>query len=1208
MQVTEFTNPFDLQETRTLEVSPGETVQEFIDRQYEGRLDQLELVYLNGSILSPASWDTAIINEADTLYTLARAGDPFTLISIALSVIAISSVALIPDTPDLADNEVSPTYNIQAQRNSARPGAPVPIQFGRVRVWPDLIAQPYSSFNNNDQYVYQLMAIGVGEYSLDNLQIEDTDVTNFEEIQYEYYYDQPVTLFPTDVETSGEVANQNLSTSNTGPFAANSSGTTANRIEVDVVFPQGLHRARSSGDIDALTVNVIVEYQTIPSGGWQTLIDTNITRADRSPQRLTFGADVTPGRYEVRVRRGDTESTGPKLYNRCQWAAMRAYLEDDAITYTGITVLAVRAKATGNLTSLSGKRFNVVATRKLPIYSGGSPAWSSPTATREIAPAIAEAVRHAYGSSNLAARLDLTTLDSLDTTWQSAGYEFNYRFDKKITLWDVLRAMAKVGHAQPVRNGSKISFVRDAPNTTPTALFNRYNILKNSFKIEYSLAAEEDFDSIHAIYIDPANGYKENRVLAQPTDSSGSNPKEVRYPGVTDRTQAYQLGMYDAESMLKRRKTAKFETELEGLVPQKGELITVANDDFNLTEDGELVYASGTTLRANRDLTWTVTSPLTTYAVRLRKPNGDVSGPHTVTEGATPNEMILAGALSWTPNTDGQGQRTLLQFGQLSVGASDWILQKINPLGGNKVSLTAVNYVTSVYTETARTPPGEGSPEPIAANADQPVIDYLLLENTTDPATLRVAWSPAPGAEYYLAEYAIDASPLIWVQAAVTTGTLVEFKVPVGTIHVRVAGVGKVRGVWKQDSIAAHSYSESSPTSLDATATLVLATDGDYTNNIVFSFTAPGDDHLVEAYEAQYQLARHNGAWQPLFYSKETSYELHTAEVGQHQFRVRSVYVPGSPAVVSDWAETQVTALGTYDQLTTVGLPDPIDPTLFITTSPDFAKAQIRVKVGYQNTGSPEPGVPELFAVFYSAEPFPNALESTTDSGSKIYLDPEETTILGSFELTVTSGSSTTVIKYSDPSGEIDFDLSGMWWVSILPASGSPQYGTKYFKVFESSASEIILPPGEELPFTPQAGDTIQVLELGWHDTRLPEFKLAFADGEVIKHNGIDYDGNYYLAAAERGAEGTSQGSQSNETIHYYPAPGPGTNMILIDLADFEDDSGTLIYSGDADLNVPANFAWASVSCGFFRKAHDDDGEAAWVRSNIVPLTVGGAY
>ncbi len=856
----------------------------------------------------------------------------------------------------------------------------------------------------------------------------------------------------------------------------------------------------------------------------------------------------------------------------------------------------------------------MVATRKTPIY-GGSPEWSAPTANSRIAWALADVIRNAYGANQADARIDLTTLQALDTTWQSEGDEINYRFDKRVTVWEALQTIARAGRAYPVRNNNVISFVRPVASSTPTALFNRHNMVKDSWRVQYRLTEASEHDSIQAIYVDPDNNWRENRVLCQPPGSSAANPKEVRYPGITNRGQAYRMGQYDAETMRKQRKTCRFETELEGLIPQRGDLVTIANEDFNYTQGSELIYESGTTLRVMHDLTWSTASPLPVHAIRLREPNGDVNGPLTVTQGATPNELILASGLTFTPNVGETGQRTLVQFGTLGDTSADWVIGEIRPQGGNKVGITALNYVSSVFTAVTGSPPAAGAAPAIATTDDQPVIDYLLLENTTQPGIIRAAWSPAAGAETYVIEMATSGSPLDWQPVASgLTRTLYEWLAPVGTVYVRVAGVGKVRGVWKQDSTTAATYSETSPTALSATTSLVLASNGEYQTNIVFSFTPPGDDHLVRAYQAEYQLARHNGAWQPLFYGKETSYEFMTAEIGQHQFRVRSVYVPEyesgtSPEsiVASDWAETSVTTLGTYTSLASIGLAQPQNPTLFITADQNNIVADIRIRVEYSDNSSPAGALPEFFVLFYAAEERLNQLVLGTDNGSdKLYLDADNTSIAGTFTLAVASGSTTDTIKYTDASGTIDIDLSGLWWISVQSNSSPSNGNTRYYKVLESSATELKLAPGETLPYTPQAGDTIHVVELDWADNRLDEFKLAYIDGEIVKHQGIDYDGNYYLDVVTRAAEGSSQADQTGKTLDYYPALGPGTYVEVIDLADFKDDDGTLTYSGTIDLpRLPGRIVWAAVSCAFFRRGTTSD-NAAFARSNIRPLTIGG--
>lgn len=1229
MQVIEHYNPFDLSEFEVFEIEAAngrlwEAFVDWYDSRYTGTENRVEHVLLNGTpqrMPIDKRWPPVVILDNSEIRIVMRVGDPFTIIAVTLSVLSIASVTLMPTPKGPQGDSISPTYSLQAQQNQARPGAPIPIHYGRVRVWPDLAAPGYNNYINDEQYLYQLFCIGAGEFSFETLQIEDTDVDNFDDITYEYYYNAPVTLFPTAVTTSGEVANQVLEyDNNTGPFNVNASGTEINRIEVDLVWPSGLFRARDDGDISLEICSLAIEYQEIDGSSnpvpspavFTTLFSGLVQRVQRSPVRITFGADVPAGRYRVQVRRGDEDINGPVRFNRVQWEALRGYHEDDAITYTGKTMLAIRAKATSNLSGSSQRRFNVVATRKVPIYTGSPLAWTAVTATSEIAWALADVVRNDYGIGQVDARLDLTQLLALDAIWQARGDEFNFRFDTPVTAWEALTVIARAGRAFPVRNNNIISFVRSSALSTPTALFNRRNMVLDTVKVEYNLNEEETHDAISARFIDPANNWKENTVLCQPPTSSAANPKQVLYRGVTTKGQAYREGVYEAEALLKQRKAIVFETELEGLIPQKGDLIIVADEDFNLDGGSELVAVSGTVLTPQERPDWTDSSPETVHAIRLRKPNGDVDGPYTVTRGSPDTQMILTAPLSWTPDTDGDTTRTIFQFGTISSVLSQWVISKIRPLGGNKVSIRALNYVASVHTVDTGSPPADNNPAVIATSDDAPVIAHLILENTTNPAIIRASWSPAPGATEYVVEMAFDASPLEFHHVATITRNQLDIPTTTGVVYIRVAAIGRARGPWKTDSLTAKSYSETSPTGVTATASLVLTTTGDYQTNITLSFTPVGDDYLVVGYEAQYQLARHNGAWQPLFYGKENSFEFRTSEIGQHQFRVRSVYVrsQGSPetVVASDWAETSITNLGTYTSIASVGLPTPESPTLFITADESQELAEIRVRVGYSQ-GSPETAIPDAFVIFYSAEERPNQLGILTDNGSdKLYLDPSnaDTGIAGSFTLLVGAGSTDDVIIYSDPSGAIDIDLSGVWWVNVS-SNASPDLGdTRYFKVFEASATEIKLAPGDELPFVPQAGDTINILELDWHDARLAEFKLAYINGEVIKHSGLDYDGQYYLEAVTRGAEGTTQADQSGQTADYFPALGPDTYAIVIDMAEFQTDSdGNLVYAGTIDLRLPGQFSWAAVSCAFFRRGTTSS-NAQYARSNIVPLVIGG--
>lgn len=105
----------------------------------------------------------------------------------------------------------SPTYSLQAQGNTSRLGQVIPVQYGRLRVYPDFAAQPYVEYANNEQYLYQLMCIGQGEYSIESVQINDSPITSFASVDYEVVTPgNKTTLFPSNVTQSSEVSGQEL--------------------------------------------------------------------------------------------------------------------------------------------------------------------------------------------------------------------------------------------------------------------------------------------------------------------------------------------------------------------------------------------------------------------------------------------------------------------------------------------------------------------------------------------------------------------------------------------------------------------------------------------------------------------------------------------------------------------------------------------------------------------------------------------------------------------------------------------------------------------------------------------------------------------------------------------------------------------------------------------------------------------------------------
>lgn len=124
---------------------------------------------------------------------------------------------LPPDTPNSQQIAASPTYSLSAQGNSARLMEPIPRLYGRHIIYPDFASQPWVTYEGNDQYLYQLFCLGVGEYDVEEVRIEDTTIWDkvdgfsptFNDVQMQIIQPgDPVTLFPAAVITSVEVGGQ----------------------------------------------------------------------------------------------------------------------------------------------------------------------------------------------------------------------------------------------------------------------------------------------------------------------------------------------------------------------------------------------------------------------------------------------------------------------------------------------------------------------------------------------------------------------------------------------------------------------------------------------------------------------------------------------------------------------------------------------------------------------------------------------------------------------------------------------------------------------------------------------------------------------------------------------------------------------------------------------------------------------------------------
>lgn len=692
----------------------------------------------------------------------------------------------------------SPTYSLNAQGNAARLGSAIPVQYGRHIAYPDFAAEPYAEFVGNEQFLYQLMVIGQGEYEIESVRLEDTPVANFEEITYELVQPgQAVTLFPSNVVSSLEVAGaEALSQTPLGPFVVNSVGTEANYIGIDVVCPKGLFYANDAGGMDGRSVSFTVEAQLVDQygvgvGSWLSLGSETISASTNTPQRKSYRYAVAAGRYQVKLTRTDNKDTSSRAGHDLNWAGLRAYLPGSQ-SYGGVTLIAMRMKASNNLSQAASRRVNVIATRKLPTWHPVN-GWSAPVATRSPAWAIADILRADYGAGLADAYIDLSQLYVLSQVWSARGDEFNGRFDNTSTVWEALTQVARVGRAKVYQQGGIVHVVRDQAQSTPVAMFSPRNTVKGSLKVDYLMPTEETADAVVVQYFD-SESWKPAEVSAALAGSTSSRPVRLQLFGCTSRAQAWREGMYMAACNRYRRRLINLSTEMEGFIPTFGDLVAISSERLSQSVAGEVVgwAAVSRVLTLSEPVSFTAGQD---HFVGLRKRDGSFSGPWLVTAGATAYQVVLSSTPDLTPYVGDAEERTHFTFGVGAQHRQLAVLTSAKPRG-QQVELAFVNEDAYVHQADLGTVPPPPEAWQLAKVPTIPAVAGLTVvqSGTVANPQLAISWQPATGADHYLVEQSADG--VSWTRAADTTATHLLLSVSYGAVSIRVAGIGLTRGAW----------------------------------------------------------------------------------------------------------------------------------------------------------------------------------------------------------------------------------------------------------------------------------------------------------------------------------------------------------------------------------------------------------------------------
>lgn len=434
----------------------------------------------------------------------------------------------------------------------------------------------------------------------------------------------------------------------------------------------------------------------------------------RKAVRKTFRQEVAKGQYDVRIKRTTADSTSDRSNTDTSLLGVKFFQEMPADT-AGQTRVSMTLKATGQLngavdrySSLASAASVVPGLGSTPIHTSNPAAWFY---------LIAKGIYHPTSGRLLAgaglpdSKIDLDALEAWAQFCETNGLMCNAIFSEKISVADALTKVAKVGRAAYSYHSGKLGVVWDAPNQPPVAMFGPHNMLPGTFSISYS--SEKLADEIVVRFENEEKDYESEtiRVAVPGAGSTGQNPAEVDLWGVTNKVQAGKEANLLAAAQLWRRRRISWETDLEGLIVTRGDVVLLSHDLTSWGASGRFFAAVSTT---NVTLDKQVTGDGTQQWLAFRRPDSEGITYHKVTPfvGAA-DTLTLVDPLPAAPGADGNHPAAdyVWTFGATATPGKKVKITSIVPSDENRVQITAVDenpeYYASendLYTYVPRTP------------------------------------------------------------------------------------------------------------------------------------------------------------------------------------------------------------------------------------------------------------------------------------------------------------------------------------------------------------------------------------------------------------------------------------------------------------------------------------------------------------------------
>ena len=615
--------------------------------------------------------------------------------------------------------------SIRGSKNRDRRLDFVPVLFGRHLIVPDVAALPYTEIDSTgQQWLIQLFCAGYNdvEVELDSLKIGDTALIEFSQtkniqtiisgndakVKLEIIQDGTSSVLYPKICVEQQF-NSVLKHSDDDGQPIIIKRTTADkttRINVDLVFPQGLTFFNDKGDKETASVNISIQYKAeqAPDSayanfpGWPGSVSG--ATVDMFRRQATVSG-LAPGKYTVKVVRTTGDSNDTKLINTVYLGSIRAFADDRPVRQEAaedLTLISIKIRAS-TLASGVIDNFNFVAQSLVPDYDRHEMMWI-PALTKNPASMLLYALR---------GKINPEPVKDTDIDWQAFQTFWTFCYEKRYTcnavqggreLFSNLCAkIAKTGRASLVRVNGKFTVIIDNERPAPVQLFSP----RNTIGYSQTIIKADIPDEIAIEFIDETVGWTSNERNVFNTNNGLSDGTEKtkqasRIWGITDPDIIFKFARYQYACIKNRPIIHTISCDIEYLLCRKGDLIEYAGD----TALTGIAYGKITSLvyhNSNNSIVGIVSDTVfpqeegKAYGIRCRKSTGQLITLDIINQGTNDGFILFDVPQNETTLEVGD----LVIFGITGKITRQLVITEIAPDDTFKATLKCVDYAPEIF-------------------------------------------------------------------------------------------------------------------------------------------------------------------------------------------------------------------------------------------------------------------------------------------------------------------------------------------------------------------------------------------------------------------------------------------------------------------------------------------------------------------------------